>query len=301
MSQLSLDIEQIDADVDAEVARIRKGRNTKILDAQMRSKDVARIQRAIVLLLDSHPDKVVLEGGIRRVDLTIREAAAWCRANCECVRGLRCDHSGFHKALQVWVQRGVMAVSTHSIWMNTQNLRDWFDSIEQPVAIPEFKSVHSVSTSCPPAVHSVSTPCPPQSTDCPPQSTLSTCVESLNEGMNESSSIISSEPQAQEPKSQLASLPAMPAELWGLKRAVDREEFVYHWWKGHGLGPKLGIHAEKTRDALLGLIEIARTKPRPAAYFAKACRNPAPYLADEGQQWLKKVRIEAARGEPVPA
>jgi hypothetical protein len=255
------------------------------LDAQLRSKDVARIQRAVICMVAYHPDRVIQEDGIRCLRISFSQAANWCRANLASVRGLRLDSSAFRKALNVLIAKGIMARTAGILWLNTTNLSEWFELLSEPVKTPGFSAVSN-------CVQGVSKVCPTVSGCVQGVSAVST-GESLNERMNETSSFT----QEGKPEPQLGCLPALPGELWELRKAEEREEFIYHWWIGHGLGAVLGIHAEVTRDALLGLVEIALTKRKPAAYFATARRNPADYLPAEGKSWLNKVRISAARRE----
>lgn len=267
---LTLDLERIEADTEADVARIKTIRQIKILDAQMRSKNVARIQRAVICMMVAHPDVISQEGGIRCVELSYSKAAAWCRANLECVRGLRLDKSAFRKALASLVQHGVLATTTGFLWLNTDNLREWFDLLPEPVKTPEFTGVSVGVQRCP---------------------TVSG-GESLNERMNESS-IIHSEGN---PSVRLDSLPPIPDEVWDADNTTFKRMLILRdWWLNNDLSDSLGEARHDTRHAMIALVEVAVKKGKnPAGYYAKASRNPAAYLVSSGKRIEKGMASRLA-------
>ena len=284
---LTLDLERIEADTEADVARIKTIRQIKILDAQMRSKNVARIQRAVICMMVAHPDVISQEGGIRCVELSYSKAAAWCRANLECVRGLRLDKSAFRKALASLVQHGVLATTTGFLWLNTDNLREWFDLLPEPVKTPEFTGVSVGVQRCPTVSNGVLgvsvgvRGCPTVSGG-----------ESLNERMNESS-IIHSEGN---PSVRLDSLPPIPDEVWDADNTTFKRMLILRdWWLNNDLSDSLGEARHDTRHAMIALVEVAVKKGKnPAGYYAKASRNPAAYLVSSGKRIEKGMASRLA-------
>lgn len=136
--------EQLRLDLD------RADQQAENCDKAMRAKGVSPVQRAVLILLLTHPQSQS-DGTTRCLAIALRPAAEWSRQNVQCVKGLTCDHTAIMRALQVWIDRGVITFTSkmpRKLWLSIENLRQWHDSQPDADELPLFRPVNVGDSRC---------------------------------------------------------------------------------------------------------------------------------------------------------
>lgn len=299
----------------------RADRNAATIDDQLRERDIPAVQRALITLLIVHPHMTV-EDGMRRLQISLRAAADWLRQHCSAVAGMACDHSSVRKALQVWIDRGVVTVTgdgNRIWWLDKGRLTDWFDGLAEDNE-PIFKPVYrEESAGMFPAVPAVDH-CRPLLTSgdsCGPVGTavdrcgpVGTRVDSHDDDdlSNSKHSSSTSSPPREEPARErippqssrsltdaIRSLPDLPAGIWSADTS-DRKcvALLNAWWAERGLQEQHGPESDQIRLTLLGLICLARPKDNPLGYFQTCLRlGVRPAVASTGRNYQDRHRERA--------
>lgn len=297
----------------------RVDRSAERLDEQLRRHEISPVQRAVIWFLvvfdDPHKPAEDVEHDkdlrTRTVRTTYEDASQWCLAFAPMVHGLKLGRSSVCKAVQEWIERGVIfrqsGRTQTRLVLSVERLRKWFASLGDPFEPALFSALPRVAERFP-ALPRVAACCQtlPSVAECFPA--LPSVSAQLNESMNEDSSFIpiqEEEPQkatAAAPATPsaigglLSTLPPLPEEVWTARSDATIWSVVRAWWEREGLSDRFGPQAETVGATLMGLIEASRRARDPAAFFWKARSKPASYLEGNGRKFLKRV---AAANPPV--
>lgn len=275
-------------------------------DAAMRNKGVPAVQRAVLIMLLTHPH-AVSHGDRRSLTIALRPAAEWMRKNVAAVANLTCDHTAAMRALQLWIDRGVAAVTTNgsrrTLWLSIDNLRQWHDSQPDADELPLFGAVHG-GDSCCSAVHGGDSRCmvvhggasqreededvsfssKQQSNNPPPPS--SETHQAAPAGTDEH--------QLSPVGDLLLQLPELPSAVWHPNRSDHSLlQTVMAWWGEHSLADQFGEQAREVAAGLIGLLLKARAANSPPAYFAACCRRGIRHhIVTEGRAFIDRVKAQ---------
>ncbi len=270
-------------------------------DQALKLQNVPDIQRAVIQMMILHreakadvaPDEDDGHEVQRSLKISLRDAAEWLQLNIDAVKKLSCDHTAVRKALQKWIDRGVMAAmgtGTRTYVLSINRIQRWFslqvNTDEGPLFAPV--SIEGVDR-CRPVVTAVDCRrplltggdhCRPVVTGVDPDDDRQTDDDSYGKPpqRNHHHPSVERPPTAAElHRSHLAevieSLPPTPPELW--TRGVTDELFLQtftSWWTTSRIVEQLGdTLAADVRDALIGLIRTAKDKSKkPRVYFAQS-------------------------------
>jgi len=303
----------------------RVDRSAERLDEQLSRHEISPVQRAVIwfLVVFDDPNKPAEDVEhdkdlrTRTVRTTYEDASDWCLTFAPMVRGMKLGRSAVCKAVQEWIERGVVfrqsGRTRTRLVLSVDRLRKWFASLGDPFepalfsALPRvderFQALPDVSERFP-TFPSVSERC----------QALPSVSPQFNESINEESSFIreeepqkataqtGSEPAPATPTEigrLLSGLPNLPDEVWDSKSDAATWSIVSSWWQKHRLADRFGPQAESVGATLIGLIEAARKARDQAAFFYKARSKPAHYLEGNGRKWLKRVAASRPTTDPI--
>lgn len=294
----------------------QRERGSEIVDRALADKGVPALQRAVVLLLLGHP-RVVKSDALRGLKITLRAAAEWMLDNVECVRGLSCEHTGVNKALQCWIDRGVVVLQgtmqNRVLWLETNRLRDWHDSQPDFDEPPLFAPI-AIGTPDPSLLTRVDSLLPSVDRCCP----LLTAVDSqerreeedeensssigrkithpphplLTPNQRESTAVNSGQQGTSIAATQalVAQLPLLPDEVWDKDRPdASLHRTIGAWWAEHGLADVLGDQSDAVANMLCGLLLRSKSARSPRDFFAYCVNGTVkPVVIDEGRAWRRR-------------
>lgn len=272
-------------------------------DRALESKSVAALQRAVVWLMRAHHEVKIVEG-LWCLTISQRAAAAWCRQHAPPASGRTCDHTSIYRAVQVWVDRGVMLVRGDTWWLNPDRLKKWFESLlggedDLPIFSPVVPSgadrcqvVQGGADRCK-VVPSGAEWCVAHSfmIDDEDSFSLSENKNQNHHSLDQSNeSCTSRHHPAPEVTAAIAALPELPIGVWDKTRSDSAlHSLIQVWWSENALAEKFGPVALEASQMLMGLIVLARTKNNPDGYFFKSRQHPKDYLRRIGQEWFAQI------------
>ncbi len=285
----------------------RPERSAANVEKALRDKFVPALQRAVIEMLMLHPRSKTVDG-MRQLQISLRQASEWIVANVTTVAGMKCDHSGVSKALQAWIDHGVMsAVDSRSgrvLWLSIERLRNWHDQQTDHDEPPLFSAPQSVAS-----VDSLSTGvdrCRPLSTGVDSQKSDRVIEEEFlsQQKTNPQSSLPQSSArrestavdagQQRSPVQEMVrSLPSLPEAVWSPTLSTDRLRDSLRGWCGeHCLRERCGELWDDVRNMVVGLILIARSKNKPRNYYASCLEGHVKdYVSLDGKAWILKNMV----------
>jgi len=271
-------------------------------DAAMRNKGVPAVQRAVLIMLLTHPH-ANNHGDQRSLTIALRPAAGWMRQHVPAVANLTCDHTAAMRALQLWIDRGVAAVtqngSRRTLWLSVTNLRRWHGAQPDADELPLFGNMNTESS----VVHGGDSCCSPVHGG---DSRCMVVHGGASQREEEEESILlhqSSETHQDAPAGTdeqqlspvgelLLQLPDLPSAVWHADR-TDQSllQTVMVWWDEHNLADRFGDQAREVAAGLVGLLLKARSANSPPAYFSACCRRGLRHhVITEGRAFIDQTK-----------
>lgn len=284
----------------------RPDRSSQMIEAALLECGAGPVQRALLRMMVLHPGSVKADDGLQTLKISSRSAARWMNEEL----GITCVDSAVRKALQWWVDQGVViAIPERSgtvIKTHWQRVYDWYDLRSEPVEQPIFAplggqqpgqfapigGVESLHEETPPVVNGGESRAP-VSTGGESRAPVVKGGESLiNQTNKDLSSFDSTEPASasvQASGRNLSFLPDVPRDVWtaGDDREVLRclEEWTSLSGQPEGVLASVFGLVLQTRET------IGRKGGDHDRYFATARGKVAPFVVTRGQRRLSELRV----------
>ncbi len=312
----------------------RDVRAARKADQALQRQNVPTIQRAVIQMMILHrdstddvtPDDDDGHEVQRSLTISLRDAAEWLQLNIDAVKKLTCDHTAVRKALQKWIDRGVMAAmgtGTRTYVLSINRIQRWFSlqvntdegPLFAPVSIEGVDRCRSVVTAgdCRRPLLTGGDHCRPVVTGVDSDDDRLIDDDSLEKPPQKNHhhpSVERPPTAAEQHRAHLAevieSLPPTPTELWtrGVTDEVFLQAFV-SWWTTCRIVEQLGEPlAADVRDALIGLMRTAKDKSKkPRVYFAQSIERRRIFASTvaTGADWWDRANAKKAAPETPAA